>query len=201
MEAFDRLVEVADRLLGPNGCPWDHTQTFETLQQYVLEEAHEVIEAVDQGDDKKILEELGDLLYTVIFYAKIAEKTNRFTLRDILENIAEKLIRRHPHVFGGVTVRHVDNIIQNWEAIKKQEKKDAPAQGLLESMPASLPTLVKAQKLVRKLARAGSLKNAQGNALWTEDTVGKALLELVISAETQGIDAESALRRTLKTLI
>ncbi len=201
MEAFDRLVEVADRLLGPNGCPWDHTQTFETLQQYVLEEAHEVIEAVDQGDDKKILEELGDLLYTVIFYAKIAEKTNRFTLRDILENIAEKLIRRHPHVFGDVTVRHVDDIIQNWEAIKKQEKKDAPAQGLLESMPASLPTLVKAQKLVRKLARAGSLKNAQGNALWTEDTVGKALLELVISAETQGIDAESALRRTLKTLI
>lgn len=201
MEAFDRLIEVANKLLGPNGCPWDHTQTFETLQQYVLEEAHEVIEAVDDGDDKKILEELGDLLYTVIFYAKIAEKTNRFTLQEILENIKDKLVRRHPHVFADVQVRHVEEIIQNWEAIKKQEKKEAASQDLLESMPATLPTLVKAQKLARKLSRTGVLKTTEESSCLTEDSLGKALLKLVISAEFQGIDAESALRRTLKTLI
>lgn len=193
MEAFDRLIHVADRLLGPGGCPWDHTQTFESLQKYVLEEAHEVIEAVDHGSDPLIIEELGDLLYTVIFYAKVAEKTKRFTLEDILKGIAEKLIRRHPHVFGETKVGGVDDVISNWEAIKKEEKKERPPKTLLESMPATLPTLVKAQKLVSKL----SLKNDQ---VLSEETLGKALLELVIAAETQGIDAESALRRAIKNL-
>src|SRR5579863_8504265 len=99
MEQFDSLLRVAERLLGPNGCPWDQTQTFASLQPYVLEQAHEVIEAVDLDNDKKILEELGDLLYTVIFYAKLAEKTGRFSLEEILVSIRDKLVRRHPHIF------------------------------------------------------------------------------------------------------
>lgn len=202
MEAFERLLSVADRLMGPGGCPWDHTQTFQSLQAYVLEEAHEVIEAVDLNEDHKIVEELGDLLYTVVFYAKIGEKTGRFKMEDILTAVTEKLIRRHPHVFADVKVDHVDEIIQNWEAIKKQEKKDLPPKNILEGMPQTLPTLVKAQKLARKLQRAGSpLCDVPSKEELTEKGVGKTLFELIVLAEKQGIDVESALRRTLQEAI
>src|ERR1700720_2855460 len=122
MEQFDELLHVAEKLLSPEGCPWDLKQTFQSLQPYVLEEAHEVIEAVDLDDDQKIVEELGDLLYTIIFYGKLAEKTRRFSMEQIVSTVKEKLIRRHPHVFGDVNVENVDEVVSNWEKIKKQEK-------------------------------------------------------------------------------
>ena len=102
MKAFDELLDVARTLNGEKGCPWDIKQTFFSLQPYVIEEAHELVEAVDRGDDQEIVEELGDLLYTVVFYAKVAEREKRFTMEDILNCEKEKLIRRHPHVFGEV---------------------------------------------------------------------------------------------------
>ena len=100
MEAFDKLLDVAKTLNGPDGCPWDHTQTFESLKKYVLEEAHEVMEAVDEKDNAHLIEELGDLLYTVVFYAMIAEKESLFTIDEIINHVKDKLVRRHPHVFG-----------------------------------------------------------------------------------------------------
>ena len=106
MKQFDELISVAEKLLSPEGCPWDLKQTFTTLQPYVLEEAHEVIEAVDLNDDSKILEELGDLLYVIVFYGKLGEKQGRFSLKDIIDTIKEKLIRRHPHIYGDVKVEN-----------------------------------------------------------------------------------------------
>jgi tetrapyrrole methylase family protein/MazG family protein len=195
MELFDALVRVAEELLGPNGCPWDKKQTFQSLQPYVLEEAHEVIEAVDLGDDPKIVEELGDLLYTVLFYGKLAEKTGRFSLEQIISAIKEKLIRRHPHIFGDVKVKDVDEIIANWEKIKKQEKVEKSP---LEEIPPTLPSLLKGQKLLKKLRKMGfdPLGDKQEEKLSEED-IGKRLLLLLSQANYSEIDAESALRRAM----
>src|SRR3989339_1148864 len=120
MKQFDELWDVATRLNSSEGCPWDLKQTFISLQPYVLEEAHEVVEAVDRGMDKEIVEELGDLLYTVLFYAKVAEKEGRFSIEEILKTVKEKLIRRHPHVFENLKVETEEEVVRNWEKIKKE---------------------------------------------------------------------------------
>ncbi|MES2344777.1 MAG: MazG family protein [Chlamydiota bacterium] len=201
MNKFQALMDVATRLNGPEGCPWDHTQTFLSLQPYVLEEAYEVIEAVDANDDEKIVEELGDLLYTVVFYAKIAEKEGKFTIDEILDCVREKLIRRHPHVFTDLEIEHVDEIMEQWEKIKKEEKGKEERHSVLDGIPKNLPTLFKAQKVLRKMRRAefDGLSKFSNEGL-TEESVGKEMLDLVLRAEDAGIDAESALRRMLSKL-
>ncbi len=122
MQQFDALVAVAERLLGPEGCPWDHKQTFESLKAYILEESQEVVEAVDSGVAKDMAEELGDLLYVILFYAKLGERDQRFSLADILDTVREKLVRRHPHVFGDVKAETLEEIEANWKRIKQEEK-------------------------------------------------------------------------------
>ncbi len=196
MDPFDSLVRVAEELLGPNGCPWDQKQTFASLQPYVLEEAHEVIEAVDADDDDKMIEELGDLLYTIIFYGKLAEKTDRFTLEDIINSIKEKLIRRHPHVFGDLKVKNTEEIEKNWEKIKAAEGKPS---NLHEGIPATLPTLMRAQKILKRIKRSSSSPQ-QDFPLTSEEEIGQQFLDLIQRAESSGIDAESALRRSLDRL-
>jgi tetrapyrrole methylase family protein/MazG family protein len=202
MDAFDFLLQVADRLLSPNGCPWDQKQTFKTLQPYVLEEAHEVVEAVDSEEDDKIVEELGDLLYTIIFYAKLAQKEDKFTIKDVIDVVTEKLIRRHPHVFGETQVKNADDVVRNWETIKKAEKKQAKEKSVLDAIPPTLPTLMKAQKLVKKMKRAKSplLPESKKDQILSEEKVGEELILLLSSAEEAEIDVESALRRALAIL-
>jgi uncharacterized protein YabN with tetrapyrrole methylase and pyrophosphatase domain len=198
MELFDSLLHVAEKLLGPNGCPWDQKQTFLSLQPYVLEEAHEVIEAVDADDDRKIIEELGDLLYTIVFYGKLAEKSGRFSIEEIVKTIKEKLIRRHPHVFGEVKVEGVDEIVKNWEKIKAEEKKEeSKQQSILDGLPPTLPTLIRAQKILKQVQRSGSGLLGEKTGPASEKHIGEELLKLVQQAEENGIDAESALRRSL----
>ena len=121
---FNNLLDVSDILLGPNGCEWDKKQTFESLKKYFLEEVNELIEGIDKKDDINILEELGDVLYLIVFLAKIAEKHKKFTIKDVIKNLIDKLKRRHPHVFSNKKVSSVQEIIDNWQAIKKQEKID-----------------------------------------------------------------------------
>ncbi len=198
MDQFDSLLHIAEKLLGPNGCPWDQKQTFLSLQPYVLEEAHEVIEAVDADDDRKMIEELGDLLCTIVFYGKLAEKSGRFSIEEIVTTIKEKLVRRHPHVFGEVKVEDADDVVKNWEKIKAEEKKEAAKQqSVLDGLPPTLPTLIRAQKILRRILRSGSglLGEAAGPA--SEKQIGDELLKLVQQAEENGIDAESAFRRSL----
>ncbi|MBS0604015.1 MAG: MazG family protein [Verrucomicrobia bacterium] len=198
MEQFDSLLHVAEKLLGPNGCPWDQKQTFLSLQPYVLEEAHEVIEAVDADDDRKIVEELGDLLYTIVFYGKLAEKTGRFSILEIITAIREKLIRRHPHVFGEVKVQNADEVVKNWEQIKAAEKGGSRPASALDGIPPTLPSVVRAQKILKRMQRADStLAPKDIGASASDEEIGDQLLSLILRAENGGVDAESALRRSL----
>ncbi len=196
MDAFDSLLHVAERLLGAKGCPWDQKQTFLSLQPYVLEEAHEVIQAVDLNDDCKIVEELGDLLYTIIFYGKLAEKSGRFSINDIVSGIEKKLIRRHPHVFGEVKVEGADEVVKNWERIKAEEKGESTPKSILDGIPPTLPSVIRAQKILKRLQRAGSpLAPKIAPDSMTEEELGEQMLDLILKAENNGLEAESALRR------
>lgn len=184
MEELDKLLAVADQLLGPNGCPWDREQTFTTIQPYLLEETHELLEAIDTGDPSKILEELGDVLFTLVFISKLCEKAFAVDLAAAIRQVTEKLIRRHPHVFGDLKISTTDELYTNWEAIKKQEGKKSPIAGI----PPTLPALARAQKIIHKLKKLSPQKISGedfANRMW----------ELIKEAEENGIDAESALRR------
>lgn len=200
MKEFNELLDVAEKLLSPEGCPWDLKQTFLSLQPYVLEEAHEVIEAVDKGNDRQIVEELGDLLYTIVFYGKLAQKEGRFTMEEIVRAIKDKLIRRHPHVFGDVKVDHIDDIVKNWERIKKEEKGEEPQKSRLDGIPPTLPALARAQKIVKRIIRSGSPLAQEllaSKKEVSEEEAGDLLLHSIAQAEEAGIDVESALRRSL----
>ncbi|HSX10848.1 MAG TPA: MazG family protein [Chlamydiales bacterium] len=188
MEEFKTLIGIADRLLSPEGCPWDREQTFFTLQPYLLEETHELIEAIDAKDASKISEELGDVLYALIFISKLGEKEGTFTLADAIRLVSEKLIRRHPHVFANKKISSTDEIVSNWEEVKKREGKKSP----IDNIPPTLPALARAQKVIHKLKRAKSpvIEETLGEDL------GQKLFDLVKEAEAQGLDAESLLRRT-----
>lgn len=193
MNKFEDLLQVADILQGPNGCPWDKKQTFTTLQPYVLEEAHELLEAVDENDDQKIKEELGDLLYNIIFYGKIGEKANRFSIWDVIDGVKEKLIRRHPHVFGDAKADSVQDVIKTWEKVKKEENKEKKRKHFLDGIPKTLPLLLRAQKVLSKMKRT-KLPIPQGKE------IGDRLLALIVEAEEAGLDAETELRRSLSKL-
>jgi MazG family protein len=199
MDQFDSLLHVAEKLLGPEGCPWDQKQTFLSLQSYVLEEAHEVIEAVDADDDRKIIEELGDLLYTIVFYGKLAEKKGRFSIAEIVSSVKEKLIRRHPHVFGDVKVEGADEVVKNWERIKAEEKGEARSASALDGIPPTLPSVVRAQKILKRMQRADS-PLAPKEGAGSEAEIGDEMMALILRAENAGIDAEGALRRALRRI-
>jgi MazG family protein len=167
-EWFEKLVAVQKRLRAPQGCPWDREQTHATLRPYLVEEAYEVIDALDSGDDAKFAEEMGDLLLQVVFHSEIAREQERFSVADVLREIHDKMVRRHPHVFGDVRARNSAEVLQNWERIKASERlgKDAsPANGtskaqqksasLLDGVSRGLPAMLQGLQLTRKAARAG----------------------------------------------
>lgn len=190
MESWKNLLHLSDRLLGEGGCPWDREQTLTTLQPYLLEEAHELIEAIDIGDPLKIKEELGDCLYTLIFIAKLASIEKLFTLDEAIGAVVDKLIRRHPHVFGDKKFESIKEVVQNWEEVKKKEGKKSPIEGI----PATLPALLRAYKVIHKLKRASQIPSSTEEKVSSEE-VGKRLWEIVKLAEANEIDPETALRR------
>lgn len=155
--AMGRLLDIMDKLRDPGGCPWDREQTLRTLTPYLLEEAHEVIEAIEAGDPAHHREELGDLLFQVVFQARIAREEGKFDFADVAAAIADKLTRRHPHVFGDVTVSGSREVVKNWERIKADERKE---KGLEErsavgGVPVGLPALVRAERLTEKAGAVG----------------------------------------------
>jgi MazG family protein len=195
MDPFLHLLSIADRLLGPGGCPWDKEQTLKTLQPYLLEEIHELIEAIDQGDAAAISEELGDAFYGLIFVAKLAEDQRLCTLEQALQSIAEKLIRRHPHIFGDAQVSGSDQVLENWEKIKKEEKGES-RRHMLDGIPPTLTSLPRAQKIAKKLKRAKHPDSKQtATRPLTEEELARELFSLVQEAEAAHIDLEGALRR------
>ncbi|HAZ15594.1 MAG: hypothetical protein A2Y28_01875 [Chlamydiae bacterium GWC2_50_10] len=198
MKEFDEILELLKRLHGPGGCPWDQSQNFWTLQPYLLEEAHEVIDAVDEKDDLRTLSELGDLLYTILFFAKIAEKERRFGIQAILQSIKEKVVRRHPHVFGGKEIS-IEEVIKRWEELKMEEKEHEKRESLLDGIPKQMHSLLRAQKMLGKMRRAHpALFSLEKDAkALTEQEIGKGLIEMILKADAEGVDVEGALRRAL----
>lgn len=173
---FQRLCEIVAKLRAPDGCPWDREQTNATLLPGLIEEAYEVAGAVRAGDDQNLREELGDLILLTVMHAQIAEEAGRFNIREVLQEVTAKLIRRHPHVFGQSGVRDTDGVVKQWEAIKREEKNDAGGH-YLSTLPAALPALMRAQKAQSKAARV--------NFDWTEisDVVAKVDEELAEAKE------------------
>jgi tetrapyrrole methylase family protein / MazG family protein len=155
--AIERLLSVMDKLRDPGGCPWDREQTLRTLTPYLLEEAHEVIEAIEAGDAQHHKEELGDLLFQVVFQARIARDEGKFDFAQVCDAIADKLTRRHPHVFGDVSVSGSREVVKNWERIKADERKakgEAP-RSAIGGVPVGLPALVRAERITEKAAAVG----------------------------------------------
>jgi len=192
------VVAVMDRLRSPGGCPWDAEQTHQTLVPYLLEEAHEAIEAIESGDPTHMEEELGDLLLQIAFQARVAQEhpDQPFGIDDVAGTLVDKLIRRHPHVFADVTAETPDAVAANWESIKADEKQHRlhPVEGV----PISLPALARAEKYVSRLEKAG--RGELVDAAVAAGDLGAQLLDLVRSARADGIDAEGALRETLRRL-
>ena len=151
---FFRLREVIRELRGPDGCPWDKKQTHESLRKYLIEEAYEFIDAVNQLDDDAMVEELGDVLLQVMLHSQIGEDEGFFTIDDVILSITEKMIRRHPHVFGDISVNSSEEVITNWDEIKKQEKGIQP-ESLLDQVPASFPSLLQAEDIQKRAAKVG----------------------------------------------
>ena len=212
-EAYPALVEIMRRLLAPDGCPWDREQDYRSLRRYVLEEACEVIDAIDNGNFEQLEEELGDLALQVVFLGELARREGRFGPDDVVRGIVEKLVRRHPHVFGDTSVTGADEVLRNWEQIKANEKRD---RGVLDGVPRSLPALQRAQRMGEKVSRVGfDWPDSRGSrdkvseeireldeAIASKDQArieaefGDLLFALVNLARHEGVDAETALRGT-----
>ncbi|MBC6973679.1 nucleoside triphosphate pyrophosphohydrolase [Bacillus sp. Xin] len=153
-QQFDVLREIIAELRGPNGCPWDKKQTHQSLKKYLIEEAYEVLEAIDEEDDDHLIEELGDVLLQVMLHAQIGEDEGWFSIDDIIRTLAEKMVRRHPHVFGDIDVENAEEVVSNWEEIKKQEKGHVK-ESVLIGIPKSLPQLLRAYEIQKKAGTVG----------------------------------------------
>jgi XTP/dITP diphosphohydrolase len=194
---LDELIATAERLRAPGGCAWDRDQTHASLVQYLVEESAELVEAIEAGDDAELIEELGDVLYQVLFHADIAAEEGRFTLEDVAAHMTQKMVGRHPHVFGDVVAETPDAVVASWEAIKAVEK--AHRTSVLDGIPVGMPGLALADKSLGRAAKVGvTVEPAAVPA--TEEELGAQLLALVAGARAQGLDAERALRGALRSL-
>lgn len=214
-ERLLELVRIQARLRAPDGCPWDAEQTHQTLARHLLEETHELIEAIDADDSDAIREELGDLLLQVTFHAQIASDDGRWDVDDVAQGLVDKLIHRHPHVFGDVEVADADEVLVNWERLKVDEKG---ARAIEDDIPATLPALARAEKVQRRAAGWGfEWRSAQsamaalreevdeldaailaGEIDNAEEEIGDVLFSAVAVARKLNVEAESALRRTIR---
>ncbi len=209
---FEKLVEIMATLRGPNGCPWDKQQDFNSLKPMLVEEVYEVLEAVENNDFEGLSEELGDLLLHVVFHAHLGKEAGQFDINTVIQKISDKLIRRHPHVFGSESASTPEEVVKNWEAIKAQEKaeklkKRTPEQrSLLEGIPSKLPAIHddwpdvegifdKLQEEVLELKAVISSGGDEGRRERLEDEIGDMLFVIVNIARYLKIDSESALKR------
>ncbi|MEO7318842.1 MAG: nucleoside triphosphate pyrophosphohydrolase [Chthoniobacteraceae bacterium] len=221
LPGIDQLVAIVAMLRAPGGCPWDREQTHASLRGGLLEEAYEVVEAIDNSDDENLREELGDLLLQSVFHAQIAVEEGRFNFDDVARSISEKLVRRHPHVFGEDRCVDSDAVLKRWDEIKRAEKGDSIAKSVLDGIPGSLSALMRAQKLQKKAARVGFDWDAAApviakvreelaeveaaivsqNADALEDEIGDVLFSVVNLARKLKIDAEVALHRATNKFV
>ena len=195
MPGIERLHEIMTRLRNPQtGCPWDRVQTLETLKPCVLEETYELLAAMDKPEDKaNHIEELGDVLLQVMFQSVMAEQEKRFTFDDVANAIADKLVHRHPHVFGNVKADDPATVLKNWEQIKQREHAKEARHSALDGVPPSLPALLKARRTMEKAKRIGYEEEMKPVAI--EGDPGEFLLRVVRSIAATGVDSEAALEK------
>lgn len=213
--SFEDLVRLMERLRGPDGCPWDRKQSLADLKPYVIEEAYEVVDAIDRNDRAALLEELGDFLLQAVFIAEITREEGAFDIADSITAIHDKLVRRHPHVFGEVEAEDAEQVLVNWERLKSEERKKEN-KGVLSGVPGSLPALLRAGRLTEKAARVGfdwrrtedvfekvdeeiaELREAvaSGRQESIEDELGDLLFTIANVARKVGVNAEEALQST-----
>ncbi len=211
LDSFTTLVEIIALLRSPQGCPWDRKQTHESLRKNLLEESYEVLEAMDEADAEKLSEEFGDLLLQIVLHSQIGADSGEFTINDVIRKINEKLIHRHPHVFGDIRVENAEEVTVNWEALKKQERKKEVS--MLDGIPVDMPALAYSQAIQGRVARVGFDWQEDGGVLekmaeeigefkvadsqqQKEAEFGDILFTLANFARRQGIDLESALRKS-----
>lgn len=214
-EKFEKLVEILARLRAPDGCPWDRKQTHESLKKYAIEESYELCDAIDARDDGKIREELGDVLLQVVFHAQLAAEEGRFNVGDAIDTVNEKMISRHPHVFGDVKADTAEEVLRQWEHRKLKEKKEGTS--ILDGVPKALPALLRAFTIQRRVARVGfdwertadvlakvkeevdELAEAcqAGDKSAIEEELGDMLFAMVNVARWRDVDPENALAGTI----
>ena len=215
-DRFQALVDVMARLRAPDGCPWDREQNYETLKPYLIEEAYEVLEAIDAGAPDHHREELGDLLFQIVFQSRLAEEQGHFDIFDVVEGIRAKMVRRHPHVFGEKKADSPDEVVGNWEQGKREERRRKNAQAsILDGIPAALPALLQASRLTEKASRVGfdwpsiegvrekveeelgelSAAMTTGDEAAIDHELGDLLFSIVNLARFLKINPEEALRR------
>jgi MazG family protein len=214
MKEFDELVEIMRRLRGPEGCPWDREQSHESLAPCLLEEAYELLEAIEAQKPRHMCEELGDVLLQVVFHAQLAAERGEFDMHDVAQRIVDKLYHRHPHVYGDVEVSGSGEVVHNWEALKHAEYAQEPRQSVLDGIPRALPALQRAQKLQRRASKAGfdweevggprakldeevaELEEAMAgaDAAAIRHEIGDVLASVVNLCRFLDVDAEAALR-------
>jgi len=209
---MDKLLEIMQRLRSAEGCPWDREQNFNSLLPYLLEESYEYIDAVQSENLKNMVEELGDVLLQVVFHAQIAKEEGKFTIDDVIKGICEKMIRRHPHVFGSENLGTSKEVLKKWEEIKSEEKREKPSSAM-DKVPRSMVALSRAQELSRRAAKVGfdwdnpkpvlekvkeeigEFEAEEAGSLRAEEEFGDILFALVNLARHKGINAETALSR------
>lgn len=219
MHNFDDLVNIIAKLRAPGGCPWDAEQTHESIRKNLIEEAYEALEAIDSGEGEVMADELGDLLLQIVFHAQIGKDNGEFDINDVTTAVCEKMIRRHPHVFGNVKADTSDEVLKNWDEIKKQEKKLTDVSGTLKSVSAYLPALMRASKVQDKAAKVGfdfkdatealskvreetdEVREALATGRNIEEEVGDLLFAAVNVARLAGVTSEQALTRTTEKFI
>jgi MazG family protein len=199
--AINDLLTVMARLRSPSGCPWDREQTHRTLRYHAVEEVYELLDAIEASDDHEMAEELGDLLLQVVFHCQLARERGAFDFNDVAQHITDKLIRRHPHVFGDARVRTVDAVWAQWEQIKRAEKQGTRHHrpSALDGIPKHLPALLHAEKLVKKARKAKLIAERIGDHFpSTAAALGRRIFDLVQYAQRRGWSAEDLLRAETK---
>ena len=209
MTNLEELIATANKLRAPGGCPWDAEQTHQSLTKYLIEECYELIDAIESGNREQILEELGDVLYQVIFHSDLAQSGSlgeSFSIQDVAALSTKKMKGRHPHVFGTpeelerYKASNGEEVMQNWDAHKKREKPER--ESVLDGIPKALPSLMLADKVIGKAQSLGVLGTEQPGSIEIsdEDQLGALLLALVLAAKSKGLDAERALRESVREL-
>lgn len=216
-EQFEALIAIMDRLRDPGGCPWDQKQTMESLQPYLIEEAYECLDAMERGDRDEQCDELGDLLLQIVFQSRIASEDGSFTLSDVIQAISDKMIRRHPHVFRDGSAEDAEDVLTQWEEIKRREKGDQP-RSIVAGIPVSAPALQRAARLGEKVSRVGldwdsaaavrekvneelgELEEAaqRGDAAQIEEELGDLLFTVAQLARHLKVEPEGALRKATR---